>query len=241
MKDSSRLMIPAWALGLATVMFTTLVMMAFCEDADAQRRRRRTRGPLREAITLRISPAFTGACDAGTEFCVEPEAGLQLVPDLGLGIRLGLVTIEGRFFHNPYTDEGREASATRFLASLKIHPISQGDLDPYISFGVGYMALFKDQGRGDDLLLDGLAGQIGVGVDYFLGRQFSIGLSTDYLVMTPSVENPNADPETEGFWTGRLNFTLYFGLPTASSEPRKKKRRRRRRRPKKKKKKEEFF
>lgn len=226
------------ALGLATFFVLSAVMAAFADDADAQRRRRRSRQLRSDTLFIRAAFATPGACSPETTFCREPETKLSIAPDLALGLRFGVLALEGRFFYNPYLDRGDSHVGLGGFLSGRVHPLSKGELDPFISFGVGYMAIGPDSLDADEIAEGGTL-SIGAGLDYYLARQFAIGLGFDRYFLFPEAEQDGAQVDPEGFWTARLNFTVYFEVNTTSSRrPKKTRPRPNRPRPRRKPKKE---
>ena len=115
--------------------------------------------------------------------------GFDLGPYTSLEFRMNLY--EFTVFH---PDLGRlgEFSANAFVPRLRLrYPVGDGRLVPYIAGGVGIgVSQFNDAGPATrDLPVKATttavpAPNIGLGVDYFVKRNLSVGLATSYQSMT---------------------------------------------------------
>lgn len=207
----------------SAIVMALSVFLTWVPDAEAQRRRRRAPRQMRDATYLRLAFAAPGACIEGTDFCPDSESSFEgLLPDIAFGGRLGILGIEGRGFSNPFTVNGRDASMGAFVGSLKLFPVSRGQFDPYLSAGAGFASMCRSLGRGEgELVREGFATHVGAGLDVYLGQQIALGAGFDRFFIFPLDEQGN-ELDEEGFWTARLNLTIYFGTSTSQRRPKKK-------------------
>ncbi len=209
---------------LAVLIASAVGLTAFLSlspEAEAQRRRRE-RGPERESMYLRLAFAVPGACVEGSDFCGDDASSTfaAIAPDIAFGGRFGLLGVEGRGFLNPFEIDGQEASFGGLVGSLKLFPVSKGQFDPYLAAGVGVLGASKGDRESDQL--SSLATHLGGGVDMFLNRNFALGVGFDRYFLLAS-ESDGDDISDEGFWTARLNLTIYFGPASSGQKARPKK------------------
>lgn len=141
---------------------------------------------------------------------------------IGPGLILGYAFTPAFAFQLNFNATGHEADGDdaglgAFILGLKYNFLSDQEFQPFIRAGYGGYALIIET-TGGDTEFTGNGFDVGVGADYYVNPNLSIGLGvTRRLIRFKEVDSPNPlldgdlDPELKGDTTSiNLNFAWHF-------------------------------
>ena len=186
-------------------------------------------GPTRRSLIVSLDFGAASFAGGGASSWVASTGGgvyatvlWRFIPWLALGLHTGVSAMDAEY--STYSGSAMYF-ALGMLEARGILPL--GPFDFWGSFGIGYASAGQALDAYDTLTISGPAIGVGLGIDWFLARTFSLGLVTRIYRMFPSQEcsdalhggcvDLSADSDPGVSWYAGLSVTwhypLFFGRP----------------------------